>query len=197
MEPNKTSIVEQRVEMLHEAIRDEQATIFSIDEKARTLLMVNSITVPLTLGVISFTTFNKEAFHNLNLQNPIALTLFAVLLLLFLTVASVLYLTLRIIGPRIRLSEKITYPEELAHIRKLDVYFPVFKEDKVDFGEYKKKLQEIEDQETIELILLSELLFVSLIRDDKTKTMNSALVAMAINAVLILIGIFLFLLLLL
>jgi len=197
MEPNKTSIIEARIKMLHEAIRDEQATIFSIDEKARTLLMVNSITVPLTLGIISFATFNKEAFYNFNLQNPIALMLFAVLILLFLTVAFVLYLTLRVIGPRIRLSEKITYPEELAPIRKLDVYFPVFKGDKVDFGEYKKKIQGIEDQETIELILLSELLFVSLIRDDKTKILNRALVTMAINAVLVLTGIFLFLLLLL
>ncbi len=39
----KPSIIEDRIKMLHEAIRDEQATIFNIDWKARTLRMVNSL----------------------------------------------------------------------------------------------------------------------------------------------------------
>jgi hypothetical protein len=197
MEAAKIYIIEDRIKMLHEAIRDEQATIFNIDWKARTLLMVNSITVPLMLGIISFYSFKREIFHHFTLQNPTALLLFVVSMLLLLALASVFYFTLKVIAPRRRLSENIVYSAELAPIKDLDVYFPEFKGDKVDFGEYKKKLQGIEDRETIELILLSELLSVSLIRDNKTKTLNRAMTAMGINAVLILIAIFLFLLLLL
>jgi hypothetical protein len=197
METEKTSIIEDRIKMLHEAIRDEQATIFSIDWKARTLLMTNSIIVPLMLGIISFSSFKEEISRSFTPQNSIVLLLFVVSLLLVLALASVFYFTLKVIDPRIRLSEKIAYPDELALIQELDVYFPVFKGGKVDFGEYRKKLQGIEDRETIELLLLSELLSVSLIRDNKTKTLHRALTAMGINAVLILVAIFLFILLLL
>jgi len=191
----KTSIIEDRIKMLHEAVRDEQATIFSIDWKARTLLMVNSITVPLMLGIISFSSFKEKMSYSFPSHSPIALLLFVVSLLLVLALGSVFYLTLRVINPRMRHSDNIVYPEELAPIRDLDVYFPTFKGEKVNFGEYKKKLQGIEDRETIELVMLSELLSVSMIRDNKTKTLNQALTAMGLTAVLILIAIFLFLLL--
>jgi len=193
----KASIIEDRIKMLHEAIRDEQATIFNIDWKARTLLMVNSITVPLMLGIISFSSLKEKMSHAYFPQSPIVLLLFIVSLLLILALGSVFYLTLRVINPRIRHSDHIIYPPELTPIRELDLYFPSFTGGKVDFGEYKRKLQGIEDRETIELVLLSELLSISLIRDSKTKTLNQALNAMGINAVLILIEIFLFLLLLL
>jgi hypothetical protein len=197
MEEDFKAIIDDRIKMLFEAIRDEQATIFNIDWKARTLLMVNSITVPLMLGIISFTSFKKDLFSNINLHNPIALLLFAASLLLLMALAAVFYLTLKVIDPRVRLSENIVYPEELARIRDIDVYFPVYIGGKVDFGEYRNKLQGIEDKETIELVLMKELLSVSMIRGDKTITLNKALVAMGLNAIFILACIFLFLLLLL
>ncbi len=193
----KPSIIEDRIKMLHEAIRDEQATIFNIDWKARTLLMVNSITVPLMLGIISFSSMREKISHAYLPQGSIVFFLFIVSLLLVLTLGSVFYLTLKVINPRIRHSDHIVYPAEQTPIRDLDLFFPSFKGGKVDFGEYGRKLQSIEDRETIELILLSELLSISLIRDSKTRTLNQALTAMGINAVLILIAIFLFLLLLL
>jgi hypothetical protein len=193
----KISIIEDRIKMLHEAIRDEQATIFNIDWKARTLLMVNSITVPLMLGIISFSSLKEKMSHAYLPQSSIVLFLFVVSLLLVLALGAVFYLTLKVINPRIRHSDHIVYPAELTPIRDLDLYFPTFKGGIADFGEYKKKLQGIEDRETIELILLSELLSISLIRDSKTKTLNQALTAMGINAVLVLVAIFLFLLLLL
>jgi hypothetical protein len=101
-----------------------------------------------------------------------------------------------VIYPRARF-QNIDYPEELAQIKDINVYFPRFKGDKADFGEYRRKLQNIQEKEMIELILLSELLSVSLIRNDKTKTLEQARIALGINSVLILMGIFLFLILLL
>lgn len=191
----KTSIIEDRINMLHEAIRDEQATIFNIDWKARTLLMVNSITVPLMLGIISFSFLKENTPYSPTPQSPVALLLFVVFLLLVPVLGSVFYLTLRVINPRMRNSDKIVYPAELVPIRDLDVYFPTSRGGDVNFEEYRKKLQGIQDRETIELVLLSELLSVSIIRDNKTKTLNHALTAMAVTAVLILVAIVLFLLL--
>jgi hypothetical protein len=196
MEPEKKSIIEDRIKLLHEAIRDGQATIFNIDWKARTLLMVNSITVPIMLGTISLYSIKKDVFSSITLQNPVALLLFIVSILLLFALASVFYFTLKVIYPRIKF-ENINYPEELALIKDLDVFFPKLRRGKASFGEYKKKLESIENRETIELILLSELLSISQIRDDKTRTLNEGRIALVINAVLMLMGIFLFLLLLL
>ena len=197
MESGKKPIIDDRIKLLFEAIRDEQATIFSIDWKARTILMVNSITVPLMLGSISFYSLKREVFQNLSLHSPVALLLFCTSILLLLALATVFFLTLKVISPRSRPTGRISYPEDLGRIRDLDVYFPAPREDRVDFAQYRKKLQQIEDKETLELILLSELLSVSLIREDKNKTLRKALLAMGINAAFILTGLFLFLLLIL
>jgi hypothetical protein len=197
MDAETKSIIDDRINLLFEAIRDEQSTIFNLDWKARTILMANSVTVPLMLGVISLYSLKKQALDHLTRQNPIALLLFVFAILMLLTLAAVFYLTMKVIYPRIRLSENVAFSENLAPVRDLDVYFPAFKRDKVDFGEYKKKLQGIEKKETIELILLSELLSIGMIRDSKTRTLSQALIAMGISAILMLMDLFLFLLLLL
>lgn len=195
MAAEKKSIVEDRIRMLYEAIRDEQATIFNIDWKARSLLTVNSITVPLIFGSISlYYSLKKDLFNNITLQNPVVLLLFVVSIFLLSTFGFVFYFTLKVIHPRIGFGNK-AYPEEWTPVKDLDVFFPRFQKSKVDYCEYKKKLKAIKNRETLEDILLSELLCISMIRDDKVKTLNRARNALGINAVLTLVGIFLFLLL--
>jgi hypothetical protein len=198
MGTEQQDIRQDRMKLLYDAIRDSQMTIINIDWKARTLLMVNAITVPLTLGIISFFLAKRQALVTQGMDSPLILLLFVVALFLLVSLTGIFYFTLRVIMPRIRITEKLIYPRDFEKIRDLDIYFPVLKKgvDGFDYSSYREKLLSVESRETIEDILLSELLTISLIREDKHRTLNKATISMGINMALIILGILLLILLL-
>jgi len=168
-------IVEKRINILLEAIKDTQGIIGKLDTKARFYL---AIYLTILGGYIAFLIRLVDRKFEKTF-------LFVIILVIFATVILTLYLihqvSVKVISPK---SGHTKLPSEFQST----IFFPK----SFQLEEFLNKLNNIQRLDDIEKVLAVELLKVSAIREEKIKALNKIEVYMIYLIILILIEVLIF-----
>ena len=167
MPGNESEIQKVKIQLLLEAIKDGQSIIARLDSKAKFYL---AILLAIAGGFVTLGKYLIGLYFP-----PHSLKIISVLIILFLSglliwaIFLIVLLIDKIVSPRSNPIDKISFDEKPM---QKTLFFPISRNGRFSYSEYKKELQEIESLKGIEKILLIENLKVAAIRDEKINSMH-------------------------